>query len=89
MFLPWIIGEGEKSWVNRFKVNKYVIIDKPSQLDAGMFAPDFFSLKFDDDLFQNLKIEIMKNEKWKNAASILKNERTVNNSFNSIGLLKC
>ena len=63
MFLPWIIGEGEKSWVNRFKVNKYVIIDKPSQLDAGMFAPDFFSLKFDDDLFQNLKIDIMKNEK--------------------------
>ena len=32
-------------------------------LDAGMFAPDFFSLKFDDDLFQNLKIDIMKNEK--------------------------
>ena len=63
MFLPWIIGEVEKSWVNRFKVNKYVIIDKPSQLDAGMFALDFFSLKFDDDLFQNLKIDIMKNEK--------------------------
>ncbi len=28
-----------------------------------MFAPDPFSLKFDDDLFQNLEIEIhMKNE---------------------------
>ena len=31
MFLPWIIGEGEKTWVKRFKVNKYVIDDKPSQ----------------------------------------------------------
>ena len=51
-----------------------------------MFATDIMSLKFDDGLFQNLKIDIMKKEKLKNAASILKNERTVNNSFNSIGL---
>ena len=43
-------------------MNKYVIVDKPSQ-DAGMFAPDIFSFKSDDDLFQSLKIEIMKNEK--------------------------
>ncbi len=43
-------------------VNKYVIDDKPSQY-ARMFATDIMSLKFDDDLFQNLKIEIMKNEK--------------------------
>ena len=36
---------------------------RDSRVDAGMFGPDFFSLKFDDDLFQNLKIDIMKNEK--------------------------
>ena len=61
MFLPWIIGEGEKTWVNRIKMNKYVIDDKSSQWYARMFATDIISLKFDDDLFQNLKIEIMKN----------------------------
>ena len=53
-----------------------------------MFAPDIFSLEFDDDLFQNLKKEIIENEKWKNATSFLKIERMVNNSFNSIGLIK-
>ena len=42
-----------------------MIIDKPSQLDAGMFAPDFFSLKFDDDLFQNLKMDMMKMKKYR------------------------
>jgi len=25
------MGDGKKSWVNRFEVNKYVIDDKPSQ----------------------------------------------------------
>ena len=44
-------------------MNKYVIDDKPSQLYAQMIATDIMSIKFDDDLFQNLKIEIMKNEK--------------------------
>ena len=52
-----------------------------------MFAPDIFSLKFDDDLFKNLKIEIMKNEKWKNASSLFENGRTVNISFNCGGLI--